>query len=42
MHDTFMEGMADISKKKFVELAIDGGNYLIGVIDVKINLLPGI
>lgn len=33
-----MQGMSDISKKKFVELVIDDRNYLIWAIDVKINL----
>jgi hypothetical protein len=34
----FMQGMADISKKEFAELAIDGRNYLTWAMDVKINL----
>ena len=33
-----MQGMADISKKEFAELAIDGRNYLTWAMDVKINL----
>jgi hypothetical protein len=35
---TFMQGMADISKKEFAELSIDGRNYLTWAMDVKINL----
>lgn len=34
----FMQDMADISKKEFAELAIDGRNYLTWAMDVKINL----
>jgi hypothetical protein len=33
-----MQGMGDISKKEFAELAIDGRNYLTWAMDVKINL----
>jgi hypothetical protein len=38
MHDHFMQDMADISKKEFTELALDGSNYLTWAMDVKINL----
>jgi hypothetical protein len=34
----FMRGMADISKKEFAELVIDGRNYLTWAMDVRINL----
>ena len=33
-----MQDMADISKKEFAELAIDGRNYVTWAMDVKINL----
>ena len=33
-----MQDMADISKKEFAELAVDGSNYLTWAMDVKINL----
>jgi hypothetical protein len=34
----FMQGMSNISKKEFAELAIHGRNYLAWAMDVKINL----
>ena len=33
-----MQDMADISKKEFAELVVDGSNYLTWAMDVKINL----
>ena len=34
----FMQGMDNISKKEFAELALDGRNYLTWAMNVKINL----